>query len=424
GRTPPRIAMAGAAEQVLALAGKRYRDDPAAHPTYRPLRRLGPDDPLAKRARAAIRQGVVPSFERLGVFLRDTYVPGCRTELGASRSVDGPELYRFRLRVETTTGLGAKEVHELGRREVARIRAEMMEVIARSDFPRKGGLAGDELFAAFVDHLRTDPRFYHRSADELLQGYRDIAKRVDAELPRLFGRLPRLTYGVRAMPDYLAPTAPTAYYYRGSLENGVPGYFVANTWRLDQRPRYEMIPLTLHEAAPGHHFQIALAQEMDGVHEWRRHRGYTAFVEGWALYAERLGLEMGSGERGFYSDPYDDFGRLTYEMWRALRLVVDTGIHAFGWSRERAVETMLRNSALSRENIEREVNRSIVWPGQATAYKIGELKIRELRERAERSLGDRFDRRAFHDHLLAEGALPLGLLEKRIDAWIAARRAG
>jgi uncharacterized protein (DUF885 family) len=229
-------------------------------------------------------------------------------------------------------------------------------------------------------------------------------------------------YGVREMPRFMAPTAPTAYYYPGSSRAGRPGYFVANTHRLDQRPKYAMVALTLHEASPGHHFQTMIQDELEGVHEFRRFSSYTVFVEGWALYAERLGLEMETGvPGGMYADPYDDFGRLGFEIWRANRLVVDTGIHAMGWTRERAIEYMLANTAETPLNVEREVDRYIGWPGQATAYKIGELRIRAVRAKAEQTLGARFDVRAFHDHLLGAGALPIEVLEARMDRWIASR---
>lgn len=423
GRTPARVVMESVPAQALAQGARLYEEDPTRHVLYRPF--IGRDDALAARARRAIGEGAVPAFRGFGEFLRDEYVPGCRESLGAKEGPDGIALYEYALRYFTTLDLTVEDVHAIGLEEVARIRAEMMEVIARSDFANTEGLEDDALFEAFVAFLREDPRFYHESEEALLAGYRDIAKLVDGELPALFGVIPRLPYGVRPMPRFMAASAPTAYYYPGSLKNGVAGFFVANTHRLESRPKYEMIALTLHEAVPGHHFQIALAQELEeaGLPEWRTTAGYTAFVEGWALYAERLGLEMGGGERGLYADPYDDFGRLSYEMWRAMRLVVDTGIHAMGWSRERAIAYMLANSALTRENIEREVDRYIAWPGQATAYKIGELHIRALRGRAERELGDRFDIRSFHDAVLGQGAVPLEVLTLQIERWIGSVRA-
>ena len=412
GRTPPRVTLGDAAVQALDNGTEAQERDPTLHPMYPPF----PDasHPLAEPAKALIREKVVPAFRRFGTFLRDEYIPKCRASTAAKDGVDGIDFYRSRLRHHTTLDLTAEEIHATGLAEVARIPAEMMTVIPRTDFPGRDALEGDALFRAFTEYLRTDPRFYFTDKEDLLRGYRDIAKRVDAWMPRLFSRLPRLSYGVKEMPAFIATSAPTAYYYSGSLRNGVPGNFVANTFRLDQRPKYEMVPLTLHEAVPGHHHQIALAQEMEGLPEWRTVLSYTAFGEGWALYAERLGLEMGD----LLADPYDDFGRLSFEMWRALRLVVDTGLHAMGWSRERAIELMLANSALTRTNVEREVDRYISWPGQATAYKIGELKIRELRARAEKELGDRFDLRAFHDMLLEEGSIPLPLLEQNTLAWI------
>jgi prolyl oligopeptidase len=280
---------------------------------------------------------------------------------------------------------------------------------------RKGNaIAGDDaLFQAFIQYLRSDPRFYYSDGRALLAGYRDICKQVDACLPRLFGRLPRLPYGVREIPAFMAPDQTTAYYRRGDIRNAEPGYFFANTYALDQRPRYEMVPLALHEAVPGHHLQIAIAQELEGLPEFRKEWGFDAFGEGWALYGERLGIEM-----GLYEDPYDNFGRLLYEMWRACRLVVDPGMHAFGWSREQAIEFMMQNTALSPLNIEKEVDRYIAWPGQACAYKIGELKIRQMRARAEEALGEKFDIRGFHDTVLGAGSLPLPVLEKRVDYWV------
>jgi len=429
GRTPPKVVMGAVAEQALAHALPEYEQDPTRHVMYRPL--AGKSGALADRGQRAIAEKVVPAFRGLAEFLRDEYVPACRESIAATDLPDGAGYYGYQVRAMTTVDLSPHEVHGIGLTEVARIRAEMMAVIARSDFPEKDRLEGDALFEAFTDYLRTDPRFYFTNTEELLDGYRAICKRVDADMPRLFGILPRLAYGVREMPPYIAPSSPTAYYFPGSLENGVAGFFVANTYRLDQRPKYEMIPLALHEAVPGHHHQIAIAQELKaaGLPEWRTELGYNAFVEGWALYAERLGFQMGDepaeginpemdGARGLYADPHADFGRLSYEMWRAMRLVVDTGMHALGWSRDRAIQYMLDNSALTRTNIEREVDRYIAWPGQALGYKIGEIRIRSLRAEAEDKLGERFDVRRFHDAVLGQGAIPLDLLSMQVWAWI------
>ncbi|XHC24700.1 DUF885 domain-containing protein [Phycisphaerales bacterium ac7] len=430
GRVPPRVVM-GEAWRPAATAGNEiYRDEPLAHPLARPFVEWDGANADAMRDRASeiIAARVVPAFAEFAAFMRDEYIPACRATIAASDSVDGLAGYEHQIRIMTTLDLSAREIHEIGLSEVARIRSEMFKVIRRSDFLQTDGAPvtddPDELFRAFTDYLRSDPRFYFESADELLDGYRAIAKAVDPELPGLIRTLPRLTYGVREMPAFMAPTSPTAYYYPGSVKNGVPGYFVANTYRLDQRPKYEMIALTLHEAAPGHHIQNAVVLELEeqGLHPWRMLQGYTAFGEGWALYSERLGLDMGDGERGMYDDPYDDFGRLSYEMWRAMRLVVDTGVHAFGWSRDRAIEFMLENSALTRTNVEREVDRYISWPGQALGYKLGELEIRRLRAVSEESLGDGFDIRDFHDQLLWSGSVPLPVLRHKIELWIETNR--
>jgi uncharacterized protein (DUF885 family) len=268
-------------------------------------------------------------------------------------------------------------------------------------------------FREFLNFLRTDKRFYYTRAEDMLEGYREIARRADAEMPKLFAELPRNPYGVKAFPDYEAPSQTTARYYPGAEDGSREGIFMVNLYRLDMRPRYEMEALTLHEAVPGHHMQITRAQELDNLPAFRRNALYTAYVEGWGLYAESLGLEM-----GFYADPYSRFGQLTYEMWRACRLVVDTGIHHLGWSRQQAIDFMTENTAKTEQDIAVEVDRYIVWPGQALAYKIGELKIRELRARAERELGSRFDLRKFHNAVLDNGALPLAVLEMQMERWI------
>jgi uncharacterized protein (DUF885 family) len=429
GRVPPRVVMGEAWRPAATASNAIYRDQPLAHPLARPfVERDGASaDAMRDRASELIAQQIVPAFAEFASFMRDEYIPACRATIAASDSVDGLAGYEHQIRIMTTLDLSAREIHEIGLAEVARIRAEMLDVIRRSDFLQTDSAPvsddANELFRAFTDYLRTDPRFYFENAEDLLDGYRAIAKEVDPELPGLIRTLPRLTYGVREMPAFMAPTSPTAYYYPGSVKNGVPGYFVANTYRLDQRPTYEMIALTLHEAAPGHHIQNAIVLELEeqGLHPWRMLQGYTAFGEGWALYSERLGLEIGDGERGMYADPYDDFGRLSYEMWRAMRLVVDTGIHAFGWSRDRAIEFMLDNSALTRTNIEREVDRYISWPGQALGYKLGEIEVRRLRAFAEESLGERFDIRDFHDQLLWSGSVPLPVLRQKIEAWVGAQ---
>jgi uncharacterized protein (DUF885 family) len=302
----------------------------------------------------------------------------------------------------------AEEIHRLGLAEVKRIRGLMEQVIAAT------GFTGD--FGAFLLFLRTDERFFYEDAASLLTAYRDIAKRADAGLVQMFGLLPRLPYGVEAIPAYAEKSQTTAYYQPGSARAGRPGIYYANTYDLKSRPMWEMEALSLHEAVPGHHLQFALAQEMEDVPAVRRHAYLTAYSEGWGLYAESLGDEM-----GFYTDPYSRFGQLTYEMWRAIRLVVDTGLHAMGWTRQQAIDYFAENAGKSEHDIIVEVDRYIVWPGQALAYKIGELKIKELRSFAEEALGEAFDLRAFHDQVLSEGSIPLNLLEARIRAWVASQ---
>jgi prolyl oligopeptidase len=365
---------------------------------------------LVSEGRRVISGEVVPAYRKLGEFVSRTYLPALRKDVGAWALPDGEAYYAYQVRTETTTDLTPKAIHEIGLAEVARIRKEMDKAIAAS------GYTGS--FDDFVRFLRTDPRFYYTNAEDLLAGYRDICKRIDPQLPALFGRLPRLPYGVMPTPDFEAPTSTTAYYRQGSLKAGRPGYFVANTHKLEMRPKYEMEALSIHEAVPGHHLQIALAEELEDLPKFRRFGGYTAFSEGWGLYSESLGEEM-----GFYTDPYSKFGQLTYEMWRAVRLVVDTGIHAFRWDRKKAIDYFRANAAKTEHDIAVEVDRYIVWPGQALAYKIGERKIRELRERSTRELGAGFDVRRFHDAVLLSGVLPLDVLEKKIDRWIAEEKA-
>lgn len=417
GRTPPKVTMGGLAHQFESLRSGGL--DALAKPFEKMPADISSEQraELSQRFRDQSLPAVSEALDRLGTYLTGEYLPHCRPTIAAGDLPDGEAYYALRLRVNTTTEMSAKEIHELGLREVARIKDEMMKVIRASDFskhkPETSQLAEQPLFQSFIQYLRTDPRFYHKSADELVTGYRDICKRVDAGLPKLFQKLPRLPYGVREIPAFMAPDQTTAYYEHGDIRNAEPGWFYCNTYALDQRPTYEMISLAMHESVPGHHLQVALAQELEDVPEFRKNMWVTAFGEGWALYSERLGIEM-----GLYGDPYDDFGRLLYEMWRACRLVVDPGMHALGWSRERAVRFMLDNTALSELNINTEIDRYINWPGQATGYKIGELKIRELREEATKRLGDKFDLRAFHEVVLGAGCLPLNILEKRVNAWI------
>ena len=389
--------------------------DPAQSLLYKPLTDFPAAVPEAERARlqaaarSAIESSVVPGYREFQEFMREVYVPGARTEVGASALPGGRAFYAHRVKMFTTLDVTPQQVHELGLAEVRRIRGEMEQII------RQVGFTGS--FAEFVEFLRTDPRFYVDTPEALMQHTALILKRIDGELPRLFGKLPRTPYGLREVPEFLAPRTTTAYYQPLSGDMRVAGFYYLNTYDLKSRPLYELEALSLHEAVPGHHLQIALQTELGEVPSFRRFSYFTAFVEGWALYAERLGTEV-----GFYTDPYSDFGRLTYEMWRACRLVVDTGMHEMGWTRQQAVDFMASNSALTLRNINAEVDRYIAWPGQALAYKMGELKIRELRARAEKQLGDRFDVREFHDVVLGSGSVPLTILEANVDAWLAEKR--
>lgn len=367
---------------------------------------------LESRARTAIADGAFAGLRRFAAFYAEEYAPNCRDGLpGVGNAPGGQAYYAERVRAFTTTEMTPQEVHELGLAEVTRIRAEMLAVA------RKAGFAD---IASYAEHLRTDPQYYPQSAEELMLVSQAIAKEIDGWMPRLFGTLPRLPYTVQAMPAETAPGNVTAYYERGSMVTGQPGIYRVNTTELDQRPFWEIPALSVHEGVPGHHHQIALQQELE-IHPLRSHgTGFTVFSEGWGLYSERLGIEM-----GLYDTPAKDMGRLSYEIWRATRLVVDTGIHALGWSKEEAAQFMRENTVSSEGNIDAELNRyiTITWPGQALAYKVGELKIRELRERAENELGAKFDLRAFHDAVLENGAVPLDVLDTHIERWIASQQA-
>ena len=363
---------------------------------------------LRARALAAVRDSVYPAYRALLAFYRTDYAPRCRQEAGISSTPNGAEYYAYRVRRETTTQLTAEEIYQLGLREVARIGAEMDSLAHGAGYADR---------KAFVAHLRSDPKYYPKTADELLAAASVLAKRIDGEMPKYFGRLPRLPYTVKPIPDAVAPGTTAAYYGRGSAEGARPGVFWVNTSKLDQRPYYELPSLALHESVPGHHQQISIAQELD-LPAYRRYGvSFAAFTEGWALYAERLGIAM-----GLYDTPEKEMGRLSYEMWRACRLVVDPGIHVKGWTREQAIDYMLAQTALSRGNVEAEVNRYITWPGQATAYKVGELRIRALRTEAEQKLGAKFDLRGFHDAVLENGAVPLDVMEAGVRRWIASKQ--
>lgn len=410
GVTPPRITMRDVPDQVASLMPDDldkadlllpFRKFPAAFPDAE-RRRL-----MAESARVYHRE-VVPALRKLHRFLVEVYIPGCRETVGMRDLPDGAAWYAYEVRHHTTTDLTPQEIHEIGRREVVRIRKEMEALIARTKF--------QGTYPEFLRYLNTNPDFYFNRPEDLVRAYRDLAKRVDPELMKLFGRLPRQTYGVAPMPAYAGKSQTSAYYEPGSPEAGRPGYYYVNTYDLKSRPNWEMVALTLHEAVPGHHLQAALIQEMQ-IAPWRKYQLNTAFLEGWALYAESLGDEM-----GLYEDPYAKFGQLSYEMWRAIRLVVDTGIHSMGWTREQAIAYCRESSSKVDHDIVVEVDRYLVWPGQALAYKIGQMKIRALRTYAEQQLGAAFDIRAFHDEVLGHGIVPLGVLENNIRGWVEAKR--
>ena len=412
GFTLPRAVLEGYDSTIRA----HVVDDPATGVFAEPFRSFPIGVPEAERARlraagqAAVREGAVAAYRELLDFYLREYLPGARTTTAAFDLPRGREYYGHLVRSFTTLPVTPEEVHRLGQGEVARIRAEMDAVM------RKTGFQGD--FASFLAFLRGDPRFYATTSDQLLKEAAWISKRMDGKLPSLFGRLPRLPYGVEPVPAHIAPKYTAGRYVQPPMDGTRAGTYWVNTHALASRPLYALEALTLHEAVPGHHLQIALQHELEGLPAFRRVSGIGAFVEGWALYAERLGLEA-----GFYTDPYSDFGRLTYEMWRACRLVVDTGLHALGWTRQQAIDFLAANTALSLHEVRTEVDRYISWPGQALAYKMGELKIRELRAFAEKELGERFDVRAFHDAVLANGPVPLTTLDELVRAHVAAAKA-
>ena len=394
GITPPRICLRDVPDQVR----NQLVDDPTKSPLLEPVHDR--DD-----AAAIYRDSIRPAYERLLAYLTDTYIPGARETIAARDLPDGDERYAFKVRSYTTTDLTAQEIHDIGLAEVDRIGRAMRDVIADVGFD--GG------FGDFAEFIRTDPQFFFERADDLIAAYRELTKRIDPELPKLFGRLPRQPYTVEPVPPYAEKSQTAAYYLPGAPDGSRPGTFFANTFDLGARPKWEMEALTLHEAVPGHHLQIALAQELEDLPTFRRHTWFTAYGEGWGLYAESLGEEL-----GLYRDAYSRYGALNGEIWRAIRLVVDTGIHALGWGRQQAIEYFYETSGRTDHDVVVEVDRYIVWPGQALAYKIGELKLKELRERASSALGPSFDIRAFHDEVLRHGCLPLDILEQQVDAWI------
>lgn len=362
-------------------------------------------DSVLEAAETVIAEKVVPQFRRIKDFFEEEYLPNTRTSIGVSEIPNGREFYQNRLDYYTTLDLTADEVHEIGLNEVARINAQMKEIIEEVAF--------EGTFDEFIDFLRTDEQFYASSAEELLKEARNISKKIDAQLPRFFKTLPRRPYGVAPVPAAIAPKYTTGRYI-GASEPNQPGYYWVNTYDLPSRPLYVLPSLTAHEAVPGHHLQIELNKELgDSLPKFRRNLYLSAYGEGWGLYSEFLAEDM-----GIYTTPYELFGKLTYEQWRACRLVVDTGMHAKGWSREQAVEFLKSNTALSLHEINTEIDRYISWPGQAVSYKIGELKIRELRKKAETQLGKKFSLRDFHEVILSQGTVTLQIMEQLVDSWI------
>ncbi|MGI2091227.1 DUF885 domain-containing protein [Shewanella oncorhynchi] len=410
GITPPKVTLNGFEDSISAyivpVEKSSYFKPFTQYPNYFTEAQK---TQLTHEGRTLVEQKVLPLYQNFYDFMTKEYIPNARENIAASSLPNGAEFYENRVRYYTTLNMTSAEVHELGLKEVKRIRQEMEQIIKSVGF--KGS------FADFLHFLRTDPQFYTTSADQLLKEAAFIAKKADAMLPKYFGKLPRKPYGIAPVPAEIAPKYTTGR-YSGSNSDDEPGYYWVNTYALDKRPLYELEALTLHEAVPGHHLQISLNSELTSLPDFRRYGYISAFGEGWGLYCEYLGLEA-----GFYQDPYSNFGRLTYEMWRAARLVVDTGMHAQGWSRQQAIDFMASNTALSLHNVTTEIDRYISWPGQALSYKIGELTIKRLRAKAEQELGDQFDIRAFHDAVLENGSVPMSILEQQINDFIEAKKA-
>lgn len=408
---PPRVLMQRVPGQIAA----QIVDDPAKSPFYRPFETMPASIPAAEQdalraeARRTIAERIVPAYRRFLAFFERDYLPKTRASIAATALPDGKAYYDFLAGYYTTTNLTAEQIHATGLKEVARIRAAMEKIKAEVGF--QGSMAG------FFTFLRTDPRFFEKTPEALLERYRATAKRIDPELVKVFRTIPRQPYGVRPIPDNIAPDTTTAYYQQGAADGSRAGFYYVNLYKPEVRPTWEMIPLTLHESVPGHHFQFARGLELPDAPMFRRTAYFVAYGEGWGLYAEQLGYEM-----GLYQDPYDRMGQLAYEMWRAVRLVVDTGMHAKGWTREQAIAYFKDNSPKTDQDIVNEIDRYIGTPGQALAYKIGQLKISELRAKAARELGPKFDLRDYNDAVLETGSVPLETLEKHIDAWIDARR--
>lgn len=404
----PKIVM----QRIPAQIDKQITATAEENPFYAPFKKFPSDiseagqNRLKTAAKDAINKNVIPSYKKLKEYFEKEYLPASYNEVGVWQQKNGGKLYEFLARSYTTTNLSPKEIHEKGLAEVKRIRAEMEKIKTQVGF--QGTLA------EFFTYLRTDPKFFYKTPEELLEAYRATAKRIDPELVKVFKTLPRMPYGVIPIPDNIAPDTTTAYYNSPAADGSRPGYYFVNLYKPETRPKWEMTALSMHESVPGHHLQIALAQELGEIPNFRKFGGYTAFVEGWGLYSESLGEDL-----GLYDDPYDKFGQLTYEMWRAVRLVVDTGMHFYKWDRQKAIDFFKENAAKTDQDIINEIDRYISDPGQALAYKIGELKIKELRAKAKNELGEKFDIKDFHDTVLLSGAVPLDILERNVNEYIA-----
>ena len=406
GYTQPKLVT----KQVITQIERLLNNDLDNHPYLKIFLSANDDyfindekDQLIDDAKELISNKIIPAYQELNTFLKDEYLPQSRDSIGLDGVPNGKEWYEYVARYHTTTSLTPDEIHDIGLNEVKRIRSEMEKIIKDLEWE------GD--FKSFLNYLRTSPRFYYDNGEDLLNAYLIMAKKIDPLLPKIFKVFPRAPYGVIPIPEETAPFTTTAYY--NGPAKGRPGYFYANLYKPESRPKYEIPVLTVHEAVPGHHFQISLAQELENVPTFRKYLSFTAFVEGWGLYSEELGEFM-----GIYDDPYDKFGQLTYDMWRAIRLVVDTGMHYKGWSRDDAINLFIENTAKSKLDIENEVDRYSAWPGQDLAYKIGQLKILELRQKAERELGEKYDIKDFHHEILKRGSVPLDILEGYINDWI------
>ena len=407
GMLPPKATM----QRVPAQIAKQLVENPEDSLFYKAFINMPQGIPksdatkIQARAREVISTKVIPAYRRLNTYFNDVYYPACRTSFGVSDLPNGERYYEYLVKRFTTTDMTPDEVHQIGLDEVKRIRSEMESAISETEFTGS--------FDEFVHFLRTDPQFYYDTPEALFEGYLAMSKRLDPMLVNLFGRLPRMPYGLKKIPDVSAPDTTTAYYSSPAADGSRAGYYYVNLYKPETRPKWEMAVLSVHESVPGHHLQIALQQELEQLPNFRRYSGFTVFIEGWGLYSEQLGYDM-----GLYEDPYDRFGQLTYDMWRAVRLVVDTGMHYKGWSRQRAIDYFKSNAPKSELDIINEIDRYISMPGQALAYKIGQLKILALRAEAEQRLGEEFDIKAFHDIVLGSGAIPLDVLQTNVRDWL------